>query len=126
MDDTNGQVRAAWVVLGGHPPRRAELTLARYPVGAWAARTAGFVAAWAGATAATFALTFDPFITALPFFMLGAVTWRSFRGRYRVQRFRGECPRCGAELTVQPGTPIDLPHPLVCYACHHEPKLAAA
>jgi hypothetical protein len=126
MDASAVQVRAAWVVLGGHAPRAAELVLARDPAWAWAARTVSFLAGWAGATAATFVLTFDPFITALPFFMLGAVTWRTFRGRYRVRSFRGECPRCARPFAVKPGTAIDLPHPLVCYGCHHESRLAAA
>jgi hypothetical protein len=126
MDASAVQVRAAWVVLGGHRPRPAELVVARYPAWAWAARTASFLAGWAGATAATFVLTFDPFITALPFFMLGTLAWRTLRGRYRVESFRGECPRCAHPLAVRPGSAIDLPHPLVCYHCHHEPHLAAA
>ncbi|MDB4951937.1 MAG: hypothetical protein JWM27_4586 [Gemmatimonadetes bacterium] len=120
------QAVTAWVVLGGHPSRPALLELSRLSPWAWAARTAGLLALWAGGSIATFALTFDPFLTALPFFMVGAVVWRAFRGRYRVYAFRGDCPRCGHALTVKPGTAIGLPHPLVCYQCHHEPRLAAA
>jgi hypothetical protein len=119
------EVGTAWVVLGGHAPRRAELEVTRLPLLAWAGRTAAYGVGWAGATLATFVLTFDPFITALPFFMIGTLAWRSLRGRWRVRSFRGVCPRCEHPLRVEPGTAIDLPHPLVCYHCHHEPRLAA-
>ena len=119
------QAGTAWVLLGGHAPRRAELEVTRYPWWAWASRSVAYAAAWAGATFATFVLTFDPFVTALPFFTIGALAWRSLRGRYLVRSFRGECPRCGHPLAVEPGSTISLPHPLVCYQCHHEPRLAA-
>jgi hypothetical protein len=125
MSANAGTVGTAWVVLGGHPPRRAELEVTRQPFIAWAGKTVAFGTGWLGATIATFVLTFDPFLTALPFFMIGTLTWRSLRGRYLVRRFRGVCPRCEAPLQVEPGTAIDLPHPLVCYQCHHEPRLAA-
>ncbi|HET6762553.1 MAG TPA: hypothetical protein VFH27_02750 [Longimicrobiaceae bacterium] len=115
----------AWVTLGGHAPRRAELEVTRYPWWAWAGRSVAYGTGWVIATVTTMVLTMDPFVTALPFFTIGALAWRSLRGRYLVRSFRGDCPRCSQPLTVEPGSTIGLPHPLVCYHCHHEPRLAA-
>ena len=50
-------------------------------------------------------------------------SYRQWTGEYQVHRFEGSCPRCGAELPLPPGSRIRLPHPMVCYQCHHEPVL---
>jgi hypothetical protein len=68
----------------------------------------------------------DPFLTAIPF-ILGVVgVHRSWRGRFRVARFHGACPRCHTPLDLGEGSKIGTPHHLVCYRCHHEPHLVLA
>jgi hypothetical protein len=89
------------------------------------ARTTGFVALWIASTLGTLALTLDPFVASLPFLVGASLVYRSWKGRFRVEEFQAACPRCGEELKLEPGSRIDLPHPLVCYHCHHEPELAA-
>lgn len=114
------------LVLRGHAPAEAELAAERFSVWARLLRTAGACLAWLGSTALTLVLTFDPFVASFPFVLGGAFTYRSWRGRYRVLRFRGACPRCGGDLELPPGSRIRFPHPLVCYGCHHEPELVPA
>jgi hypothetical protein len=115
----------AWTVLAGYGRRPARLVVTRQGRTAWMLRTAAALVAWIGGTAATLAFTFDPFVASLPGMLGGAFAFRTWRGRYAVQSFRGECPACGAALLIKPGARIGLPHKLVCYACHHEPHLAA-
>ena len=49
--------------------------------------------------------------------------FRQWNGEYVVEEFSGNCPRCGALLSLAPGSRIRLPHKMVCYQCHHEPVL---
>jgi hypothetical protein len=49
--------------------------------------------------------------------------YRSWKGRYRLRAFEATCPRCGADLRLKRNLRVSVPHPLVCYACHHEPEL---
>ena len=49
--------------------------------------------------------------------------YRQWTGEYLVKRFEGACPRCGAPLSLPPGSRIRLPHAMNCYQCHHEPVL---
>lgn len=116
----------ARILLRGHDSLPAHLEVARFPFWAWVFRTLARAGAWLGGTVLGFLLTWDPFVTVIPFAVGLAYTWKSFRGRYRVREFRGECPRCATPLLVRPGDKIDLPHPLVCYSCHHEPLLVLA
>jgi hypothetical protein len=117
----------ARIVLPGHPDAAAEVSVDVYPFRFRVARTFGYLALWLGSTATALVVTFgDPFLTAIPF-ILGAVgVHRSWRGRYRVARFHGLCPRCHTPLRLGVGSKISTPHDLVCYQCHHEPHLVLA
>jgi hypothetical protein len=117
---------AARILLRGHDSRPAHLEVVRFSPLGWAMRTTGYVGAWMTGTLASFALTWDPFVTLVPFAVGMAYAWRAFRGRYLVRAFRGECPRCETPLEVKTGAKIALPHALVCYHCHHEPLLVLA
>ncbi len=117
-------VPSARVVLGGHPSRPAHLEAVRYPFWARLVRTVGFAVGWVVSTVLTLGFTFDPFVASFPFVLGASMVYRSWRGRFRVEAFRGACPRCGGELALKEGSKVDFPHGLTCYACHHEPELA--
>ena len=117
----------AWLVLAGHPNAPARLSVVRYSSLARFYRTVLFAMLWIGSSVATFFVTiFDPFMTSLPFFVGAAMTYRSWRGRFKVTDFHGDCPRCAEPLKLKPGSKIASPHHLVCYHCHHEPDLYLA
>ncbi len=48
---------------------------------------------------------------------------RQWRGTHVVERFRGECPRCGDTLELEEGSRVRLPLSVTCYACHRESVL---
>ena len=114
----------ALVVLAGHADREARVDVDEVPFRARVFRTMMMAGVWGTISTAMFFITvFDPFMTSMPV-LVGAVTvWRNWKGRYRVRSFRGDCPRCGAAIEVKPNARVGVPHPLVCYACHHEPQL---
>jgi hypothetical protein len=117
----------AWLVLAGHPDAPAHLGVVHYSRLARLYRTAWYAFLWIFSTIATFFVTiFDPFMTSMPLFVGAVMTYRSWRGRYRVTEFRGACPRCGQKLDLKTGSKIGTPHHLVCYHCHHEPDLYLA
>lgn len=60
-------------------------------------------------------------LTALAFGVYFA--YANWTGTYEVRTFEGTCPRCGSVLEIKPGNKISLPHKMVCYRCHHEPRL---
>lgn len=49
--------------------------------------------------------------------------YKQWTGEYVVHQFRGTCPRCNAELRIDPGTKVKLPLQMDCYECHHQPVL---
>lgn len=117
----------AWIVLPGHRDAPARLTVERYSTIARFYRTVMYGLLWMGGSVATFLITlFDPFMTAMPFFVGAVMTYRSWRGRFKVTEFRGACPRCAQPLDLKLGSKIGSPHHLVCYSCHHEPHLYVA
>lgn len=117
----------AWIVLPGHPDAPARLDAVRQPSWARLSRTLLWGTTWIVSTVATFLVTlFDPFMTAMPFFVGAVLTYRSWRGRFRVMAFQGACPRCREPIRIAPGARIASPHPLVCYSCHFEPELHLA
>lgn len=117
----------AWIVLPGHADVPARVEVERYSPVSRAMRTLGWACAWLGASVAAFLVTlFDPFLTSIPFFVGAVLTFRSWRGRFRVRSFRGTCPRCGQPLPLAVGAKIGAPHRLVCYHCHFEPSLHLA
>lgn len=118
MNSSTGVIR-----LRGYGTRQALVELHRYPAWAWIGRVLLFTAGWLGATLCILVFTFDPFIASFPFVIGLGMVYQAVRGRYRVSAFEGACPGCGCELRVKPGSKIHLPHPLVCYHCHHEPEL---
>lgn len=113
----------ARIILRGHGSVPAELEVVKYPRGRWVLRTLGYVLLWLVWTLGTLLFTFDPFVASFPFVIGAALAYRSWHGRYQIRAFRGHCPRCENELTIKPGSKVNLPHPLVCYNCHHEPEL---
>lgn len=117
----------AWLVLPGHRDAPARLTVERYSRLARFYRTVMYGLMWVGSTVGMFLVTiFDPFMTCIPLFVGGVMTYRSWRGRYRVMDFHGACPRCQSPLDLKLGSKIGSPHHLVCYQCHHEPDLYLA
>ncbi|HET7321393.1 MAG TPA: hypothetical protein VFI96_02785 [Longimicrobiaceae bacterium] len=49
--------------------------------------------------------------------------WKNWTGEYIVYHFDGRCPRCGHELTIEPGTKLKFPHTMNCPECHFDPVL---
>lgn len=56
-------------------------------------------------------------------FMGGYLAWKQWAGEYIVHSFSGNCPRCDAELKIDPGSKVGLPLEMDCYSCHHKPTL---
>lgn len=116
-----------WIVLPGHRDVRAAVEVVRYSSGRRVWRTVLLAGVSVLATAAAFVVTiFDPFLSSIPLLVGATATWRSWKGRFRVTRFEGACPRCAEPIPLRPGSRIASPHPLVCYECHHEPELYLA
>ena len=117
----------ARIVLPGHVDTVARVDVLEVPLRARVLRTILLAAAWGTTTVAVFLVTlFDPFMTSLPAFVGAASVYRSWRGRFELRAFQARCPRCAAELQVKPNARVSAPHPLVCYACHHQPELVFA
>ena len=124
---SEGREGVAWIVLPGHPDVRARVEVVRYSRVARVNRTLLYGALTVVATVAAFLVTiFDPFLGSIPLLVGATATWRSGKGRFRVTRFEGACPRCAEPIPLREGSRIGSPHPLVCYACHHEPELYLA
>lgn len=118
---------SAWIILPGHPDSPAHVLAVRYSAWGRLSRTIVWGVTWIVSTVATFLITiFDPFFTAMPFLVGAVMTYRTWRGRFRVTGFQGACPRCREPLTLKDGSRIGSPHPMVCYNCHHEPELYLA
>ncbi|HEX2211638.1 MAG TPA: hypothetical protein VHG93_28380 [Longimicrobium sp.] len=117
----------AWIVLAGHPDAPAHVKVVGYSRVARLWRTTWYAFLWITSTIGTFFITiFDPFMTSMPLFVGAVMTYRSWRGRFRVMEFHGACPRCREPIDLKPGSKIGTPHHLVCYSCHHEPDLYLA
>ncbi|HET7462458.1 MAG TPA: hypothetical protein VFJ82_14490 [Longimicrobium sp.] len=127
MTMTTSEGRAAVgarIVLPGHDDTVARVDVHEVSFGARVTRTMLMAAVWGTITTATFLITmFDPFMTSLPALVGTMAVYRGWKGRFQVRSFRGGCPRCGADITLKPNSRVSAPHPLVCYACHHEPQL---
>jgi hypothetical protein len=123
---TTGELVAvgARIVLPGHADTVARVGVREVAFGARVTRTLVMIAVWGSVTTAVFFITvFDPFMTSLPALVGTMAVYRSWRGRIQVRSFLGACPRCGAEIRLKANSRVSAPHPLVCYACHHEPEL---
>ena len=126
QEPSNQQV-PAWIVLPGHRDTPAHVEVVRYSFWARTLRTVALFAGWGALTAAVFFVTvFDPFMTSMPLIVGAVAVYRSWKGRFRVQRFAGSCPRCAEPMALEEGSKIGVPHPLVCYSCHHEMALVMA
>lgn len=125
MSQERGAVPAI-VHLGGHAATPAVLEVTRFRTLGWFGRVLGHVVLWLGGSWLTLAITFDPFVASFPFVIGLGYLYRTIRGRYRVHRFEGTCPRCEGALTLERGSKIPLPYGLVCYRCHHESELRVA
>ncbi|HEU0302408.1 MAG TPA: hypothetical protein VFR37_23315 [Longimicrobium sp.] len=128
MDDRPADsAPTAWIILPGHPDAPAHVSVQRYSRAARLYRTTWFAFLWMVSTVGMFFVTiFDPFMTSMPLLLGGMMTYRSWRGRFRVMEFSGACPRCHSAIAIKPGSRIGTPHHLVCYSCHHEPELYLA
>jgi hypothetical protein len=127
MQGGRSAVGGARIVLPGHADTVARVDVSEVPVRARVLRTIVLAAFWGTLTVAVFFITiFDPFMTSMPAFVGAASVYRSWRGRYALHAFQACCPRCAAELKVKPNAKVSAPHPLVCYACHHQPELVFA
>jgi hypothetical protein len=113
----------ATLKLWGHGRVAAHLEVERYPLWAWMARVGVFLLIWIVGSVVTLVFTFDPFVASFPFMLGLGLVYRGIRGRYRVRSFAGACPRCSNQLELKPGSKINLPHRLDCFACHFEPEL---
>jgi hypothetical protein len=114
----------ARIVLAGHADRPARVEAAEVSFRARVMRTLVTAGVWGSISTAVFFITvFDPFMTSMPTLVGAMAVYRSWKGRLRIRSFHGGCPRCGAEISIKANARISTPHPLVCYACHHEPEL---
>jgi hypothetical protein len=111
------------LVLRAYPPSPARVGVVYQPLPSRAAKTVLSLAFFWGIC---------PWVAWLPphypwpilSFIVGAwLAHRFWAGKYVVQWFAGECPRCGRHLRLRAGTRIGLPHPITCFACHFEPQL---
>ncbi|HEX8691242.1 MAG TPA: hypothetical protein VF746_02280 [Longimicrobium sp.] len=115
----------ARIVLPGHRDAEGKAEVVPVPFWSRAVRTAALAGAWAAAAVTMFFVTiFDPFLTSIPVLVGAFTVYRSWRGQYLVRSFQGGCPRCGTSIRLKPGARISVPHPMVCYSCHHEPELS--
>ena len=109
--------------LRGHEPRPADLSVVHRSPRTRAARALlSLMGLWVLAPVVALMPPHLPW--ALLAFCAGIyLAVRQWSGEYVVQRFEGTCPRCARPLPLPAGSRIRLPHPMVCYGCHHEPVL---
>jgi hypothetical protein len=123
MGGATGRARAR-IVLPGHADTEARVEMEAVPLRGRVTRTLLLAAAWGTVTTATFFITvFDPFMTSLPALLGAASVFRAWRGRYLLAAFAAACPRCSAQIALEPRARVAASHALVCYNCHHEPRL---
>jgi hypothetical protein len=122
MESRGNQI--ARIVLPGHADTEARVEMEAITLQRRALRTLMLAAAWGTLTTAVFFITiFDPFMTSMPALVGAASVWRGWRGRYQLRAFAARCPRCSAEIALRRNARVGHSHPLVCYSCHHEPRL---
>jgi hypothetical protein len=121
MDDS--QLPEAQLTLRGHDPRPAVLEVVyRSPRTRATKAILSLLGCWILGLVVVLIPPHIPWVIAA--FVAGIYfSVRQWRGEYVVQRFQGECPRCGAALPLPPGSRIRFPHPMTCFQCHHEPVL---
>lgn len=126
MNTGTAQVPLALLTLPGHrhAPARAELVF--LPASWRLPRTLGaLLFFWGILPLVVWIPPHYPWVLAS--FATGAyLAYDYWTGRYRVRAFAGICPRCERGLSLPPGSRIDLPYTLTCYACHFEPQLCVA
>lgn len=113
----------ALLTLAGHTPAPARVEVVRVPLPRRVLLAAGSATLFWGL--AVLLLVLPPHY---PYFLAGIAfgvyfPYRYWTGRYRVRAFAGVCPRCARPLQLAPGTRVDLPHTVSCFACHFEPVL---
>lgn len=123
MDPRTPQAPSALLVLPAHAPAPARVELV-YVAASWRISRALLSAVffWGIIPLVMWVPPHYPWVLAC----IAAGTWLPWyfwTGRYRVRAFAGACPRCEEELSLTPGTRIDLPHALTCFHCHFEPRL---
>jgi hypothetical protein len=115
--------RTALLTLAGHEPRAGSIEVTYRPPRARMTRALlALLGFWALIPLVFFIPPHLPWVLAA--FTAGVYfAWRNWAGEYVVRSFTGVCPRCGAQLSLAPGTRIRLPHAITCYQCHHHPVL---
>lgn len=56
----------------------------------------------------------------------GFLARRRWVERFTIAAFRGHCPRCGAEVEVEVGSRLRVPHPVSCGGCRHDSALVVS
>jgi hypothetical protein len=113
----------ALLTLSGHTPAPARVEIVDVPLFQRAALTlASALVCWGLAVLLVVLPPHYPYFLA-PLALGLYFPYRFWTGRYRVRAFAGICPRCGRHLQLAPGTRIDLPLAVTCFACHFEPLL---
>ena len=127
MEGGRSAAARARIVLPGHADTVARVDVSEVPLKSRMLRTILLAAFWGTITVTVFFVTiFDPFMTSMPALVGAASVYRSWRGRFELRAFQARCPRCAAELKIKPNAKVGANHPLVCYACHHQPELVFA
>lgn len=109
--------------LGGHDPAPARVEVVFRPSSLRLRRAALSLGAfWVLIPIVFFIPPHLPWV--LIAFGLGVYfAYSNWSGTHEVRSFEAGCPRCGKGLEIKPGSRIRPPHKLVCYACHHQPRL---
>jgi hypothetical protein len=110
------------MILHAYPPAPARVGLVYRPLPLRIARAAAvLLLLWTPAPASFWLPPHYPW----PVLLIGAGAWFAYRVTrpYQVRWFVGMCPRCGRELGLARGTPIDLPCEIACLHCHFQSAL---
>lgn len=110
------------MILRAYPPAPARVGLLYRPLPLRLARAAVIlVLCW---TPAPFSFALPPHYP-WPVLLVFAGAWWTYRVTrpYQVRWFVGMCPRCGRELDLPRGTPIQLPYGVACCHCHFQSAL---
>jgi hypothetical protein len=120
---TPAQAPFVRLTLSGHVPAPARVEIVRVPLLRRGALTLASALGFWGLAVVLIVLPphYPYFLGALAFGVY--FPYRFWTGKYRVRAFAGICPRCGGHLQLAPGTRIDLPLTVTCFACHFEPVL---
>jgi DNA-directed RNA polymerase subunit RPC12/RpoP len=112
------------MILCAYPPAPARVGLVYRPLPLRLIRAAAVALFFFAPAPASFWL---PPHYPWPVLLVATGAWLTYRVTrpYQVRWFVGMCPRCGRELELPRGTPIQLPHGIGCCHCHFQSALEA-